>query len=72
MTLAESMMHQASDTAATYLREAKRHVYNCFTVEYCKRNPDFTAAVIAAFMRTAAQDFDSAVRAGIVGGEPPR
>jgi hypothetical protein len=64
---AEMAMRQASETAAEYLREAVRHAHETFGHSYCQRNPGFYGAIVAALVQAAAQDFDSSVRAGIVG-----
>jgi hypothetical protein len=48
------------------MREAQQRIYDLFGHEYCKRNPELTARLVAAYMQTAAADFDSAVRAGVV------
>lgn len=59
-------MEQAAMTATHYMLKAQEAVHRIFGRHYCERNPAFTAALIAAYMQTAAADFDSSVRAGVL------
>lgn len=58
---AETLLRQASMTAADYLRAAVRELDSVFGEGYAQQHPE----LVAAFMRTAAQDYHTAVSASV-------
>jgi hypothetical protein len=63
MMSAQHAMEQAAMTAETYARKGARLFEDIFDVPP-DENPAAAAVFLAAFMRTAAQDFDTAVMSG--------
>jgi hypothetical protein len=61
MLIAQMAMEQAVATAARYAQEAKREYESIFSTPV-SADPQAAATFIAAFMRTAAQDYDGWVR----------
>lgn len=59
----DSLLGQASDTAATYLRRAKREIDETFGEGYASKNPQ----LVAAFMQVAATDMSTATHAKVYG-----
>jgi hypothetical protein len=51
----ENSLDQASMTASTYMGEAKRHIDQEFGDHFAIQHPE----LVAAFMQTAASDFQS-------------
>ena len=54
----EELMTQACKTVENYLSEAQGSIDRVFGAGYARHHPE----LVAAFIRTAAQDFDTAVR----------
>jgi hypothetical protein len=61
MLTAQMAMEQAVDTAARYAQEARVEYESIFSMPVSS-NPQAAATFMAAFMRTAAQDYESWVR----------
>lgn len=59
----DSLLDQASGTAATYLRAAQREIDDAFGVGYAADHPE----LVAAFMKTAAADYHTAATAKVLG-----
>lgn len=58
------MVDQAADTADFYFTRANRCIEDTFGADYCKRNPEFRARLIAAYMAACVADFDTAMAQG--------
>ena len=61
---ATTLMRQAHQTACRYMIEATDAIDASFGEGYAKEHPD----LIAAFMKTAAADFHTAILAKAIGG----
>jgi hypothetical protein len=61
---ATTLMFQAPDTIAEYLRKARKFIDEEFEEGYAAQNPD----LVAAFIKAAAYDFNTALVAKHIGG----
>ncbi|RYF25593.1 MAG: hypothetical protein EOO23_08930 [Comamonadaceae bacterium] len=59
----DTLLQQATQTSAQYLRHAKRDIDELFGDGYAAKNP----SLVAAYMQTAAADFSSSTQGKILG-----
>jgi len=59
----DTLLRQASMTAADYLANAQREIDNRFGDGYAAKNPN----LVAAFMQTASSDFTTSATAKVLG-----
>lgn len=58
-----TLMNQATYTAEIYLTEGARQIAKCFGVQVnSKEHKDLCMCILPEYMRTCAQDFDTAMR----------
>lgn len=64
----DTLLSQASETAATYMRTAQREVDTQFGAGYAAKHPE----LVIAFMQIAASDFNTSSTAKVFGASMQR